>query len=85
MNTVIWDGSGERTEGLTRRTVLPNGLRILTEDVPGVRSVAFGVWVDIGSRDEDTSSAGASHYLEHLLFKGTSRRSALEISGSSTE
>lgn len=82
MSTVIWDGSGGGTEGLARRTVLPNGLRILTEQVPGVRSVAFGVWVDIGSRDEDTASAGASHYLEHLLFKGTARRSALEISAS---
>jgi predicted Zn-dependent peptidase len=82
VSTVIWDGSGEGTEGLARRTVLPNGLRVLTEQVPGVRSVAFGVWVDIGSRDEDVAAAGASHYLEHLLFKGTARRDALEISAS---
>ena len=76
--STIWTGGG--MEGLARRTVLPSGLRIVTEDVPNVRSVAFGVWVDIGSRDETPPAAGASHYLEHLLFKGTRRRSALEIS-----
>ncbi len=66
--------------GTVRRTVLPSGLRVLTEQVPGVRSAAIGVWVGVGSRDEAPSDAGASHYLEHLLFKGTSSRSALEIS-----
>jgi len=65
-----------------RRTVLPSGLRIDTETVPGVRSASFGIWVNVGSRDEDARSAGASHFLEHLLFKGTKRRSALEISSS---
>ena len=63
-----------------RRTVLPGGLRVVTETVPTVRSVTFGVWVGVGSRDESTRQAGCSHYLEHLLFKGTERRSALEIS-----
>ena len=63
-----------------RRTVLPGGLRVVTETMPGVRSVAFGIWVGVGSRDEAPRSAGATHYLEHLLFKGTERRSALEIS-----
>ena len=66
--------------GLIRRTVLPGGLRIVTEAVPTVRSVAFGIWVGVGSRDESSVQAGATHYLEHLLFKGTHRRSALEIS-----
>ena len=66
--------------GLIRRTVLPGGLRIVTEAVPTVRSVAFGIWVGVGSRDESPAQAGATHYLEHLLFKGTHRRSALEIS-----
>ncbi len=66
--------------GLIRRTVLPSGLRIITEAVPTVRSVAFGIWVGVGSRDETPAQAGATHYLEHLLFKGTHRRSALEIS-----
>ncbi|MBS2965321.1 insulinase family protein [Actinocrinis puniceicyclus] len=50
--------------------------------MPSVRSVTLGVWVGVGSRDEDAESAGASHYLEHLLFKGTARRSALDISAS---
>src|ERR1700732_4921431 len=63
-----------------RRTVLPGGLRVVTEFLPSVRSVALGIWVGIGSRDEDEAHAGATHYLEHLLFKGTSRRSALDIS-----
>src|ERR1700753_908644 len=62
------------------RTVLPGGLRIVTESLPPVRSVALGIWVGVGSRDEDHAHAGATHYLEHLLFKGTRRRTALEIS-----
>ncbi|MGN6472914.1 MAG: M16 family metallopeptidase, partial [Mycobacteriales bacterium] len=66
--------------GVVRRTVLPGGLRVISESVPGVRSVAFGVWIGVGSRDETPSLSGASHYLEHLLFKGTSRRDALAIS-----
>ena len=70
------DGGG----GLVRHTVLPGGLRVVTEAVPTVRSVTFGVWVGVGSRDEASSLAGASHYLEHLLFKGTRKRDALDIS-----
>jgi len=62
------------------RTVLPGGLRVITESLPAVRSTAFGIWAGVGSRDEDLAHAGATHYLEHLLFKGTSRRTALEIS-----
>ncbi len=65
-----------------RRTVLPGGLRVVTENLPGVRSAAFGIWVGVGSRDETPAQAGAAHYLEHLLFKGTPRRSALDISAS---
>jgi predicted Zn-dependent peptidase len=61
------------------RTVLPSGLRIVTEEVPSVRSAAIGIWVNVGSRDETPAVAGASHFLEHLLFKGTTRRTALEI------
>src|ERR1700744_277677 len=63
-----------------RGTVLPGGLRVVPEFLPAVRSVALGIWVGVGSRDEDTAHAGATHYLEHLLFKGTSKRTALEIS-----
>jgi predicted Zn-dependent peptidase len=69
----------EHAHGVSR-TILPGGLRIVTETLPAVRSVALGIWVGVGSRDEDLAHAGATHYLEHLLFKGTSRRTALEIS-----
>ena len=62
------------------RTVLPGGLRVITEHLPSVRSAAFGIWAGVGSCDEDLAHAGATHYLEHLLFKGTGRRTALEIS-----
>jgi predicted Zn-dependent peptidase len=73
--TIHTDGAGA-----VRRTVLPGGLRIITETMPTVRSAAFGIWSAVGSRDEAPADAGASHYLEHVLFKGTRRRSALEIS-----
>ena len=69
----------ERAHGVSR-TVLPGGLRVVTEFLPAVHSVALGIWVGVGSRDEDEAHAGATHYLEHLLFKGTRRRTALEIS-----
>ena len=61
------------------RTELPGGLRVLTETMPGVLSATLGIWVGVGSRDEPPAVAGASHFLEHLLFKGTSSRTALEI------
>ena len=64
----------------TRRTILPSGLRIVTEEVTTVRSASFGIWANVGSRDESPSVAGASHFLEHLLFKGTTKRTALDIS-----
>ncbi len=65
-----------------KRTVHSSGLRIVTEEVPSVRSAAVGIWVNVGSRDEAPATAGASHFLEHLLFKGTPTRTALEISSS---
>ncbi len=68
--------------GPVKRTVLPSGLRVLSQSVPGFRSVTFGVWVGVGSRDEPIQLSGATHFLEHLLFKGTERRDALEISAS---
>ncbi len=61
-------------------TELDPGLRVITETMPAVRSVALGLWVRTGSRDETPAQAGLSHFLEHLLFKGTPRRSAIEIS-----
>ena len=59
--------------------MLPGGLRVVTEHVEGVRSASVGVWVGVGSRDEQPSVAGAAHYLEHLLFKGTPTRTALDL------
>ena len=64
------------------RTILPSGLRIVTEEVSTVRSATCGVWVNVGSRDETSPVAGATHFLEHLLFKGTKTRTAMEISSS---
>src|SRR6476620_9597247 len=75
-----WTLADDPLGGTVRRTVLPNGLRVITEAVPAMRSVSFGVWVAVGSRDETIAQSGVSHFLEHLLFKGTRRRSALEIS-----
>jgi predicted Zn-dependent peptidase len=60
-------------------TTLPGGERVITEHVPGVRSVALGFWIGAGSRDEPNAKAGVSHFIEHLLFKGSSRYSAQEI------
>jgi predicted Zn-dependent peptidase len=62
-----------------RRTVLPSGVRILSEQVPGSRSLTIGYWVAVGSRDESAGHYGSTHFLEHLLFKGTPSRSALDI------
>lgn len=76
-----------RTEGIlnsdagstVRRTVLPSGVRVLTEEMPGQRSVTIGFWIAVGSRDEADHQHGSTHFLEHLLFKGTPSRSALDI------
>ncbi|HLR56526.1 MAG TPA: insulinase family protein, partial [Actinomycetales bacterium] len=64
---------------LVRRTILPGGVRVITERIPGMRSAALGAWVPVGSRDEVAGARGSSHYLEHLLFKGTRRRTARDI------
>ncbi|MCQ4363478.1 insulinase family protein [Mycobacterium gordonae] len=65
-----------------RRTTLPGGLRVVTEYLPAVRSASVGVWVGVGSRDEGTTVAGAAHFLEHLLFKSTPTRTAVDIAQS---
>ncbi|RVW03895.1 M16 family metallopeptidase [Rhodococcus xishaensis] len=62
-----------------QRTTLPGGLRVVTEHLPGVRSASVGIWVGVGSRDEQPTVAGAAHFLEHLLFKSTPTRSAVDI------
>lgn len=61
------------------KTVLPNGIRILTEQIPGARSVTLGVWFEVGSRNENEAQHGFSHFIEHLLFKGSMKYSARDI------
>ena len=75
----VRDDGGQVTSRV-RRTVLPGGLRVVTEQMAGARSASIGVWVGVGSRDESATLHGCSHFLEHLLFKGTTERSALDIS-----
>jgi predicted Zn-dependent peptidase len=70
---------GDTPAGGFRRTVLPNGLTVLSESMPGVRSVAFGAWVRAASLHEPRELMGVSHLLEHMVFKGTARRSAKQI------
>ena len=72
MSDLVLDPGVEQTE-------LPNGLRIVTETMPEARSVSLGAWVRVGGRDEPAEVSGASHFLEHLLFKGTERRTARQI------
>ncbi|HEY6338284.1 MAG TPA: pitrilysin family protein [Candidatus Sulfotelmatobacter sp.] len=62
-----------------RRQVLPNGLTIITEQMPHIRSASIGIWLQTGSRDEDPAWNGISHFIEHMLFKGTEHRTAEEI------
>jgi len=64
------------------KTVLDNGLTVITENIPTVRSVALGIWAAAGSRDELPEEAGISHFLEHMMFKGTEKRTAQDISES---
>jgi len=64
---------------LYQKTVLQNGIRVVTEKIPYVHSVSTGIWVCAGSRDEGQQERGISHFIEHMLFKGTQRRSALDI------
>ncbi|MGH3448073.1 MAG: M16 family metallopeptidase [Nocardioidaceae bacterium] len=73
-------GDGGQVTSTVRRTVLPGGLRVITEAMPGARSATLGLWTGVGSRDEAPSLAGATHFLEHALFKGTRRRTAMDIS-----
>lgn len=61
------------------KTQLKNGLKIITEEMPDVQSASIGIWVNIGSRNEESEKNGISHFIEHLLFKGTKKRTALDI------
>src|SRR5215472_5647422 len=62
-----------------QREVLPNGLTVLTETMEHIRSVSIGIWLRTGSRDEDVAANGISHFLEHMVFKGTRTRTAEDI------
>jgi len=70
------------SESQFKRTILNNGIRVVTEKMPNVRSVSIGVWIRAGSRDENQANNGISHFLEHILFKGTKNRTAKEIASS---
>jgi predicted Zn-dependent peptidase len=65
-----------------QKTILKNGMRVVTERLPSVRSVSLGVWIDLGSRNERPEENGFSHLIEHLLFKGTGRRTAKQVADS---
>jgi len=67
---------------LYQKTLLPNGVRIITEEIEHVRSAAFGIWVGAGSRDELEGYEGISHFIEHMFFKGTENRSARALAES---
>src|SRR5581483_1102989 len=62
-----------------RREVLPNGLTVITEEMQHIRSISVGIWIKTGSRDEDPQWNGISHFIEHMVFKGTKHRSAEDI------
>ncbi|MBU1866847.1 MAG: insulinase family protein, partial [Candidatus Margulisbacteria bacterium] len=62
-----------------KKTVLPNGVRVLTEEIPSIRSVAMGIMVGAGSGNETNQEAGISHFIEHMMFKGTPKRSSFQI------
>ena len=62
-----------------KKSVLPNGLTIITESIPYVRSISLGLWLNVGSRDESEVSNGISHFIEHMVFKATKNRNASEI------
>ncbi|WP_136609879.1 M16 family metallopeptidase [Sinomonas albida] len=76
---------GQDGGAVVRRSILPGGVRVLTEAMPGQRSASIGFWVGVGSRDEAAGQHGSTHFLEHLLFKGTHRRTALEIASAFDE
>jgi len=73
---------GEGCYSLYQKTVLPNGLRIITEEIEHVRSAAIGLWIGAGSRDEREGYEGISHFIEHMFFKGTEKRTARALAES---
>ncbi len=77
------NSSHRQTEPLNyKKTVLDNGIRVVSEKIPHVRSISLGIWADVGSRDENATQNGISHFLEHMVFKGTKKRSVRDIAQS---
>ena len=68
--------------GFFQKSILKNGLRVITEKIPSVRSISIGVWIDVGSRNEKPNESGLSHFIEHMVFKGTSKRDVKQIAAS---
>lgn len=77
---VLSNGAGLLKMSKIQKTILQNGIKILTEEMPDAESSSVGVWVIAGSRNESRKTRGISHFIEHMLFKGTARRTALDIS-----
>ncbi len=73
---------GAKLQARYQKTVLPNGIRVVSEELPHVRSVSVGVWLEVGSRYEDAANNGISHFIEHMVFKGTTHRTVREIARS---
>ena len=71
--------STQKAEATYQKTILPNGVRIVTEEIPHVRSLSLGFWIETGSRDEFPANNGISHFIEHMVFKGTKKRTIKEI------
>ena len=74
-----WNEILDGESAIYKKSVFPNGLRVITEAIPHVRSVSLGLWLNVGSRDESDADAGVSHFIEHMAFKGTKNRNAREI------
>jgi predicted Zn-dependent peptidase len=72
----------QKVEATYKKTTLPNGVRIVTEEIPHVRSLSLGFWIETGSRDELSANNGISHFIEHMVFKGTKKRNVKEIAQS---
>ncbi|MGE5682599.1 MAG: M16 family metallopeptidase, partial [Bacillota bacterium] len=62
-----------------RKTILPQGIKVLTESIPYLKSFSLGFWFNVGSRDENSKNNGITHFIEHMLFKGTDKRSPRRI------
>jgi predicted Zn-dependent peptidase len=74
--------SSTKTEATYQKTILANGVRVVTEEIPHVRSLSLGFWIETGSRDEVPANNGISHFMEHMVFKGTKKRNVKEIAQS---